>query len=147
MMKCNYLLIVPEPTSIISAQELKAILPTIDELHALNNAGLPQPLFSMINATGSSNYTTYSARVLERFELFSEAIEYARATMTSDLSRSGAMARKDSDDYPPVWMHMGMLIARCIAHLGDLAEAKAGFEAVAENATKSGLYLLQIQAL
>ena len=101
----------------------------------------------MICAHGNYNCAVLAALVLERFELFSEAIEYARPTMTSDVTRSGAVARKDSNDYPPVWMRMGMLIARCNAAIGKPAEAKVGFETAAENAAKSGLYLLQVQAL
>ena len=93
-------------------------------------------------AHGNFNVGVLAAYVLERFELFSEAVEYASVAMTSDVSRCGSGCRKDSDDYPPAWIRMGMLIARCNAKLGKAAEAKAGFEVAAENAAKSGVYCM-----
>eukprot|EP01047_Picozoa_sp_COSAG01_P006943 COSAG01_NODE_256_length_20138_cov_24.233694_19_plen_296_part_00 len=145
--KCQHLMLSPEPASIMSAEEFKSSLPTVDELSTWFNAGFPHSVLACFQSHGDYNCTMLTAYVLERFKFFPEAIEYASAAMTSDLSRSGGACRKDSDDCPVQWMRMGMLIARCNSALGKPAEAKAGFEVAAKDAAKSGLYWLEIQAL
>lgn len=103
----------------VTAEEVIAALPSIDQCIAMANAGLPHSWMHM--ASNLCNIFWMIAVVYQKFGLHEQGIVYAEAAMSPDLCKAGSLC-------PITICKAHALKGRCLAALGKLQESEVAFE-------------------
>ena len=132
--KCGWYLCAAEPG--VSAAEVAAALPSIDEIIEMN----PMVAVNFLSNFDCCNLLVNMSCVWEKIGRHEDALRYATVALENDVAHSGTVN-------PSVRVLAHMVQGRAHAALGRAQAAAGAFEAAVELADKYGLWLYQALAL
>ena len=137
-LKLLWIMVAPDPG--ISAEQVAAALPSIEEIVVYSNAGLPH---SYMNAVGEwyLNLFVLAAQACEKLGLHEQGLIYAEEAATNtDVTKAGTCV-------PGTQCQGFRFKGRCLAAMGKTQAAEEALESALKAVAGLGYFLLEVLAL